>query len=121
MTVAPEVEAYLAALQPDRRARLESMRSVVLGEAPALEERISYGIPTYRLDGRMLVSIASFAKHDSLFPASREVRDRLGPRIEPYVHGRGTFRFQARDPLPLDLIRQIVQARVEEMTADPRP
>jgi uncharacterized protein YdhG (YjbR/CyaY superfamily) len=120
MAVTPEVEAYLAALPPERRARLESMRAVVLAEAPTAEERIAYGIPTYRLDGRMLVSIASFAKHDSLFPASREVRDRLGPRIEPFVHGRGTFRFQVRHPLPLDLIRQIVHARVEETTADPR-
>jgi uncharacterized protein YdhG (YjbR/CyaY superfamily) len=109
-----DVDAYLAALAPERRRRLELLRSLILEEVPAADEGISYGIPTYRWNGRMLVSVAAFARHDSLFPASQQVRDRLGTEIAPYARGRGTFQFQVRDPLPLELIRRIVRARVEE-------
>lgn len=115
MTPPADVDAYLGALAPERRARLERMRALIRDEAPEADELIAYGIPTYRLGGRMLVSIASFARHDSLFPASLEVRDRLGADVAPFVRGRGTFRFPLRDPLPLDLIRRIVRARIEEV------
>jgi len=116
MTPAPEVEAYLATLAPERRGRLEAIRAIVLDEASLVDEVISHRMPTYRLAGRMVVSIASFARHDSVFPASGEVRDRLGTEVEPFVRGRGTFQFQLRDPLPLGLIRRIIRTRIEEVT-----
>ncbi len=109
------VDAYLGGLAPERRARLDSLRSLIREEAPAAEEGISYGIPTYRLDGRMLVSIAAFARHDSLFPASQEVRDRIGADVAPYVRGRGTLQLQLRAPLPMELIRRVVRVRIEEI------
>jgi uncharacterized protein YdhG (YjbR/CyaY superfamily) len=110
------VEAYLAPFPDDRRARLDDLRRTITAAAPASVELISYGMPAYKLDGRMLVSFAAFAAHDSVFPASRVVVDALGDEVAPFVHGRSTFRFRADVPLPLDLIARIVAIRVDEVT-----
>lgn len=115
------VDAYLGGLAVDRRERLAAVRAVILEASPEAEETIAYGIPTYRLQGRMLVSIAAFTRHDSLFPASREVREALGADVAPYVRGRGTFQFQLRDPLPMELIGRIVRARIAEVARPSRP
>jgi len=87
--------------------------------APHAVELISYDMPAYKVDGRMLVSFAAFARHDSLFPASGVVLDTLGAEIAPYVHGRGTLRFRADAPLPVALIARVVKIRLAEVTGTP--
>jgi uncharacterized protein YdhG (YjbR/CyaY superfamily) len=116
MTSKPaSVEEYLASFAGDRRARLEDLRRTVRATAPDAVEQIGYDMPLYKLDGRMLVSFAAFAKHDSVFPASQVVVDALGEEVAPFVRGRGTFQFRADAPLPLDLIARIVAIRVDEV------
>ncbi len=115
---APEsVEAYLAALAADRRARLEDLGRVARLAAPDAVETIAYGMPALRLAGQFLVSWSAFKAHDSLYPASDTVVERLGDDVRPYLAGSGTIRFPASRPLPLDLIGQIVGIRVEEEAA----
>ena len=72
-------------------------------------------MPTYRVGGKVLCSIGSFAHHDSLFPASGLVRERLGDEVAPYVEGKGTIRFRLDEPLPLELVRRIVMIRLDEV------
>lgn len=114
MAAPTTVEAYLAALPADRRAILEELRAVVRAAAPGAVEVIAYQMPALRLDGRFLVSYASFARHVSLFPASEGVRRALGDEIAPYLSGKGTIRFPADRPLPLALIGRVVEVRVGE-------
>jgi uncharacterized protein YdhG (YjbR/CyaY superfamily) len=111
------VPEYLAALREDRRARFESLRATVRAAAPDAEEVIAYDMPAYRLAGRFMCSIGCYARHDSLFPASQVVIDRLGDEVAPYVKGRGTLQFPANQPLPLELIGRIVRIRHEETAA----
>jgi uncharacterized protein YdhG (YjbR/CyaY superfamily) len=108
------VDAYLASLAGDRRERLTAMRDVVRAAAPDADEVIAYDMPALRLDGRFLVSYAAFQRHDSLFPASEGVETELADEIAPYLAGKGTIRFPASKPLPLDLIRRVVEVRVRE-------
>ena len=108
------VEAYLATLADDRRARLAAMREVVRAAAPHADEVIAYDMPALRLDGRFLISYAAYKKHDSLFPASEGVETELAGEVDRYLAGKGTIRFPASEPLPLDLIRRIVEIRVRE-------
>ena len=112
------VDAYLAALPEERRGPMEQLRVAVRAAAPDAEEVITYKMPGLRLAGRFLVSYDAFAKHYSLFPASDGVRAALGEELTPYLSGRGTIRFPANRPLPLDLVRRIVEARVAEMAAE---
>ena len=110
------VDEYLAALPDDRRARLQGLRETVHAAAAGAgaTEVIAYDMPALRLDGRFLVSYAAYRRHDSLFPASEGVESGLADEIRPYLAGKGTIRFPVSEPLPLDLIRRIVEIRVRE-------
>ena len=56
------IDEYLAALSNEKRAALEKLRKAIKSAAPKAEECISYQIPTFRLNGRMLVSFAAELK-----------------------------------------------------------
>ena len=115
------VDEYLAALPDDRRARLQGLRATVQAAAASgATEVIAYDMPALRLDGRFLVSYAAYRRHDSLFPASEGVESELADEIRPYLAGKGTIRFPVSEPLPLDLIRRIVEIRVREHGAGRR-
>ncbi len=118
MAAPTTVDEYLAALPDDRRAGMEQLRATVRDAAPGAEEVITYTMPGLRLAGRFLVSYDAFARHFSLFPASDGVRAALGEELAPYLAGKGTIRFAADRPLPLDLVRRIVEARVAEVAAE---
>ena len=111
------VDAYLAELPEERRAALEGLRQTIRAAAPDATETIAYLMPAFRTEGQFLVSYAAFKKHYSLFPASDEVIAACGEELAPYLYGKGTIRFPADRPIPLDLVTQIVKVRVAENSA----
>jgi uncharacterized protein YdhG (YjbR/CyaY superfamily) len=108
------VDAYLASLPPDRAARMEQIRQTIRAAAPDADEVVSYNMPAFKTHGQFLVSYDAFKAHYSLFPASQGVIDGLGADIAPYLFGSGTIRFAADQPLPLDLVRRVVEIRCLE-------
>jgi uncharacterized protein YdhG (YjbR/CyaY superfamily) len=117
MTPATSVEEYLEACPTDARAMLERIREIALEAAPGAVDTISYQMPALRFENRVLVWYAAFARHVSLFPASDAVIRGVGPTLEPYIAGRGTIRFAREKPLPEELVRRIVDARISEIRA----
>jgi uncharacterized protein YdhG (YjbR/CyaY superfamily) len=117
MKKAESVEGFLADFPDDRRARLEDLRRTVIAAAPGAVETISYGMPAYKLGKRFVVSFSGFKNWDSLFPASDVVLETI-EEARPYAHGRGTFQFPAKAPLPLDLIARIVAVRLDEVARE---
>jgi uncharacterized protein YdhG (YjbR/CyaY superfamily) len=113
------VDEYLRALPAPQRAALEGMRATIRAAAPKAAESIAYEMPTFRADGRFLVSYAAFKNHYSLFPASSVVVDELGDAIRPYLSGKGTIRFPANEPIPTQLVARVVEIRVREVAAAP--
>jgi uncharacterized protein YdhG (YjbR/CyaY superfamily) len=118
MAVDAGVEAYLAAAEPDARERLERIRALVREVVPEATERISYRMPAFRFEDRVVVWYAAFRDHVSLFPASALVRERLGQDVAPHLSGKGTIRFELDAPLPEDVIRRVVEVRVDENRAE---
>jgi uncharacterized protein YdhG (YjbR/CyaY superfamily) len=114
------VEEYLAALPDDQRAALESLRRVVATAAPGATETISYGIPTFKHEGRGVVAYAAFKAHCSLFPTSTKVTAALGEEVRPFLASKGTLHFTPERPLPPALVERIVKARLEENAARAR-
>ena len=112
------VDEYLAALPADRRGPMEDLRRTIRAAAPDATEVITYKMPGFKRNGRFLVSYDAFKQHYSLFPSSDPIIDALGDRVRPYVAGKGTLRFPADQPLPLDLITEIVKIRVAENDAE---
>jgi uncharacterized protein YdhG (YjbR/CyaY superfamily) len=111
------VAEYVATVPEDLRPRLEELRRVILGVLPDAIEAISYQMPAVRFEGRIVVWYAAFRKHYSVFPASARVVEELGDELGPYLAGKGTIRFPAGRPLPVDLIERVVRVRVEENRA----
>ena len=106
------IDEYIAAFPKDIRKVLREMRAAVRAAAPGAGEKISYGIPTFTLNGN-LVHFAAFADHVSFFPTSSGVRA-FRRELRPYGIGKGTIRFPLGAPLPLGLVRRIVRFRVAE-------
>ncbi len=118
MTEPANVDEYLAGLPEDRRAVLEELRQTIRGVATEATETIAYDMPAFRGPrGDFLVSFAAYQRHYSLFPASDAVVKALRGEIAPYLAGKGTIRFPAGKPIPLDLVRKVVAIRVTEIDA----
>jgi uncharacterized protein YdhG (YjbR/CyaY superfamily) len=113
-----DVDAYLASLPDDRRVVMETLRTTVAQAAPTATETIAYNMPALRLNGRFLVSYEAFKNHYSVFPWTDRMAEELGDELKPYMHGKGTLRFPAREHLPMDLLKQIVESRVREVTEE---
>ena len=105
--------AYLAGLPPDARTALDVVRDVVREVIPSAEERISYGMPTFTLGGRSIVHVAAWKRHVSLYPVP-DTDEELANEAAPYRSGQGTLRFPLDRPLPLPLIRRVVERLVQQ-------
>lgn len=117
MAAPASVEDYLAALPEESRAALEKLRKTIKAAAPEATETISYQMPAFKDQGRLLVSYAAFKNHCSLFPMSMGVIEAHREELEPYYATKGTIRFHADKPLPDALIEKLVKARIEENAA----
>jgi uncharacterized protein YdhG (YjbR/CyaY superfamily) len=106
-------DEYLAALSDDQRRALEKLRKDIRSAAPKAEECISYGIPGFRLNGKLLVSYGAAAKHCAFYPGS--IVKKFAKELKGYdASGKGTIRFPADKPLPSALVTKIVKARMAE-------
>lgn len=107
-----EVAAYYATIPEDIQQRLFLMRETIMQHAPEAEETMNYGIPTFKLNGN-LVHYAAFKNHIGFYPGSQAVVD-FEPRLSSFVHSKGTIQFPHSQPLPLDLVAEIVAYRVQK-------
>ena len=104
---------YLAALSAEKRIALESLRRTIKSAAPDAEEYISYGIPGFRLNGRLLVAFGASSDHCSFYPGAHPLMVH-GRELKPYRLGKGTIRFTADNLLPDLLIRKLVKSRIDQ-------
>ena len=112
-TTAKNIDEYLAALPDDKRVALEKLRKAIRAAAPKAEECISYGVPAFRLDGRMLVAFGAAANHCAFYPGSFPLEAHKD-ELKDYDTSKGTIRFQADKPLPLAFVRKLVKTRIAE-------
>jgi uncharacterized protein YdhG (YjbR/CyaY superfamily) len=110
------IDEYLAPLAADHRTALEKLRRDIHAAAPGVVECISYRIPGFRLDGRLLVSLGDAAKHCAFYPGSHPI-EALAEELADYDTSKGTIRFPPEKPLPAALVRKIVAARIAELGA----
>jgi uncharacterized protein YdhG (YjbR/CyaY superfamily) len=108
------IDEYLAGLSPENRTALQKVRRAVHAAAPDAEERISYGMPAFRLNGKLIAGFKAAANHCSFRPMSGETVATLKAELTGYDTSRGTIRFTARDGLPATLVRKLVKARIAE-------
>ena len=111
------VDKYLASVPEEKRATLEKLRQTIRTVVPEAEESLWYQMPTFKFQGRPLVTFAAFKNHCSLFPMSNAVIKAHADDLKSYVTSKGTVRFTSDKPLPAALVKKIVRARIKENQA----
>ena len=110
------IDQYLAAVSGDKRAALEKLRKAIRAAAPKAEECIAYQVPSFRLNGRYLLSFGAGANHCAFYPGSSAV-ETYSEELKNYDTSKGTIRFQPEKPLPATLVRKLVKARIASSAA----
>jgi len=114
-STASSTDEYIAGFPEETQEVLEEIRAIIRAAAPDATETISYAIPTFDLNGRHLVHFAGFAKHVGFYPVPSGM-EAFKEELKPYKTGKGSAQFPLGKALPVDLIRRIVEFRVEENT-----
>ena len=103
---------YLARVPAEPRAALEQLRRTIKSVVPEAVETISYEIPTFKLNGRMLVSFAAFSEHCSFFPGAGPIEVHRTD-LKAFPTSKGTIRFTPDRPLSAALVKKLVKTRIK--------
>ena len=107
-----DIDEYIAGFPRDVRVKLEELRAVILEAAPGATEKISYRMPTFVLEGN-LVHFAAYEHHIGFYPTPSAI-EKFSEELSVYKGGKGSVQFTLDQPIPYDLVREIVTFRVSE-------
>ena len=108
------VDDYIESQPEASRPALTQVRNAIRNALPSAEEVISYNIPTYKLDGAMVIYFAGWKQHYSLYPAGARLLAAFQKDLAPYEINKSTIRFPLSAPVTAKLIQRIVKFRVTE-------
>ena len=115
-----EIDAYLAAVDEPHRSTLKAVRQSIAEIIPDAEQVMSYGMPGFRLNGKMIAGLAAFKNHLSYFPHSGMVLPELSAELEAYHTNAGTLRFTVDKPLPKRLLKKLIAVRMRQAFQNPK-
>jgi uncharacterized protein YdhG (YjbR/CyaY superfamily) len=108
------IDEYIATFPQATQKELQKVRKTIHEAAPDAQETISYGMPTFKLDGHYLVYFGGWEKHIGFY-ALPSGTAAFQIQLEPYKTGKGSAQFPLDKPIPHDLIKQMVKFRVQEV------
>ena len=108
------IDEYLAALPAARRAALARLRKAIRTAVPAAEECISYGMPAFRVGGRVVAGFQATARGGSYYPFSGSTLDALGDAVAGFSRTKSALHFDTARPLPAALVKRLLRARLAE-------
>src|SRR4051794_13452007 len=111
---AEDVDEYLRGIEEPKRSTLEALRRAILEVVPEAEQVISYKVPAFRVEGRIVAGFAAFKGHLSYLPFSGSVLRELASELEGYTMTRSALHFPIDRPLPKTLVRKLIAARRSE-------
>ena len=116
-----EVDRYLAGLDRETRRTLDELRRTLLELLPDADQRLSYGVPAFRVGGKLVAGFSVAKHHLSYLPHSGTVLAAISPAdLEGHGASKGAVRFTNDNPLSRDLVARLVAARQSEIAAGAR-
>ena len=106
------IDEYIAGFPREVRKILEEVRATIRKAVPHAAEKISYGMPTFTLNGHTVVHFAGYRRHIGVYPAPIG-HPEFADQLEPYASGKATAKFALDAPIPYDLIATIARFRVK--------
>jgi uncharacterized protein YdhG (YjbR/CyaY superfamily) len=110
----PAIDDYLASASPDTRVVLQKLRKTIHTLVPEVEECISYRIPAFRFQGRIIAGFSATSKGCSYYPFSGTTLRTLAGDLEDYSQTKSALHFGADRPLPTALVQKLLDARMAE-------
>lgn len=107
------VRTFLAQFPPAQRKALSDVRATIRKTLPGAEEGIAWGMPSYRVDGDLVISFCGFTAHNSLFPARIEVQQLLAKELAPYERTKGTIHFDRDKAMPAAVVKKILKVSID--------
>ena len=111
---ATEIDTYLEDLDEPKRSTLSQLRQDILAVVPKAEQCISYALPAFRVDGKVIAGFAAFTHHLSYLPHSGSVFPELKDELANYRKSAGALRFPVDRPLPASLVAKLVAVRLRQ-------
>ncbi|MCC6589747.1 MAG: DUF1801 domain-containing protein [Bryobacterales bacterium] len=108
------IDEYIAAKQDTLRPVLERVRGAIAKALPGAEEVISYQIPAFKLNGKVVIFFAGWREHFSIYPAGPGVLAAFADDLKGYTVSKGTIQFPLDRPVPVRLISRIAKFMAEE-------
>ena len=108
------IDQYIARFPLDTQEVLEQIRSTIKKVVPEAEETISYGIPTFNLNGTYLIYFAAYKNHIGFYPVPGAIDQVDKDFVSCKTSGKGTIQFPLNKPMPLNLITKLVKFKVKE-------
>lgn len=106
------IDEYIAQFSPHIQEILQKLRKVIKEVAPDAQEKISYQMPTFVLHGN-LVHFAAFKNHIGFYPTPSAI-EAYKDELAKYKGGKGSVQFPIEEPIPYELISEIVKFRAFE-------
>lgn len=114
-TAPKDIDEYIAGFPKNIQTILQKIRKTIKKAAPEAQEKIGYQMPTFTLNGN-LVHFAAFKNHIGFYPTPSGT-EKFKKEISVYRAAKGSIQFPLDQPIPYDLISQIVEFRVKENLA----
>ena len=114
------IDEYLATVSAENRALLKKLRKTIHTVVPEVEECISYRLPAFRLQGRIIAGFSATSKGCSYYPFSGTTLKTLAGDIESYSQTKSALHFGSNKPLAPALVRKLLKARIAEGGREPR-
>ncbi len=107
------VDAYIATFPEKAREKLLTLRSIIRQHAPEAAESIAYGMPAYKLNKKPLVYFGGFEKHIGFY-ATPSGHEAFKKELSSFKQGKGSVQFPLDQPLPVELIAEMVKFRAAQ-------
>jgi uncharacterized protein YdhG (YjbR/CyaY superfamily) len=106
------IDEYIEQFPEDVREYLNNIRALGRELVPEAEEKLTYGVPSFVLNG-ILFNYAAFKKHVGFYPTPTAI-EAFADKLTDYETAKGTIKFPFSKPMPYDLIKEIIIFRKEE-------
>lgn len=111
------IDTHLDRFPDAQRSALAAACDTIRATLPGAEEVISYGMPTFKVDGVAVIGLDGFARHNSLFPYSSGVLADFADELAGYVQTKGSVHFDRDRRFPAPLLKRILRTRIREINA----
>jgi uncharacterized protein YdhG (YjbR/CyaY superfamily) len=109
---AQEIDKYLSSVPQLQRSTLEEVRRRILALLPDCQECISYGMPAFRVRGKVIAGFAAAKSFNSYYPHSGSVLEQLESELNGFEYTRGALHFPIDTPLSKKLLKQLIEAKL---------